>query len=573
MASPHYDWVEILEPETNKIMYANVTTGDCRWMLPSDVPVKKNHSNQWWELFDGNTGRPYYYNANSQATIWEKPADGDIIGLAKLQKMQEEMARQEALEAEARTARAASISTPPSSSQPTPPTKAYSNGVGSAAPAVVASAGPSGATGGGDRRAGSMAAATKTTSSSSPQSSAPTPPAPPPKPSDAALEGFQEINQARKGLFRKKVSIATMLAWSKEPLPVPMLLTLVKKNKKEALDMFKLVQTYMGDRACKGREVDDVCLDIIARTWVTPTLRDELFLQLCKQTTQNSSLPSCQKGWELLVIALSFFPPSKKFLSYLTGYVSKHTGSVLPGQINTFALHCMKKLERIQGSKRGVAPTLEEIQHARHEVFHPSVFGNTLEDVMAIQASSQPDYPLPWVLVTLVQAVLSSNGVQTEGLFRVPGDIDSVNILKVHLDKSEPPPPFSDPHIPASTLKLWFRELYEPLIPTELYDRCIAASDSSALSLAVVDSLPPLNRLVLLYIVRFLQIVGTPENQKFTKMNYDNLSMVWAPNFLRCPSDDPLVLFQNTKKELSFVRNLVLDLNTKSIIELGLGLQ
>jgi len=62
--------------------------------------------------------------------------------------------------------------------------------------------------------------------------------------------------------------------------------------------------------------------------------------------------------------------------------------------------------------------------------------------------------------------------------------------------------------------------------------------------------------------------MGHPDNQKLTKMTYDNLAMVWAPNFLRCPSDDPMVIFQNTKREMSFVRHLVLRKNTDEAADL-----
>ena len=40
---------------------------------------------QWWELYDNNTSRFYYYNAGSQKTVWHRPQNGDIIPLAKLQ--------------------------------------------------------------------------------------------------------------------------------------------------------------------------------------------------------------------------------------------------------------------------------------------------------------------------------------------------------------------------------------------------------------------------------------------------------------------------------------------------------
>lgn len=51
--------------------------------------------------------------------------------------------------------------------------------------------------------------------------------------------------------------------------------------------------------------------------------------------------------------------------------------------------------------------------------------------------------------------------------FRVPGDIDEVNSQKVKLDRWEVPISITDPHVPASLLKLWFRELHEPLIPEQ----------------------------------------------------------------------------------------------------------
>ena len=46
---------------------------------------KKTDDNQWWELFDQNTSRFYYYNATSQKTVWHRPQNCDIIPLAKLQ--------------------------------------------------------------------------------------------------------------------------------------------------------------------------------------------------------------------------------------------------------------------------------------------------------------------------------------------------------------------------------------------------------------------------------------------------------------------------------------------------------
>jgi hypothetical protein len=38
-------------------------------------------SNEWWELFDANRGRPYFYNPTTQQTVWEAPP-GSTLALS-----------------------------------------------------------------------------------------------------------------------------------------------------------------------------------------------------------------------------------------------------------------------------------------------------------------------------------------------------------------------------------------------------------------------------------------------------------------------------------------------------------
>jgi hypothetical protein len=272
-----------------------------------------------------------------------------------------------------------------------------------------------------------------------------------------------------------------------------------------------------------------------------------------------------------MLICLSFFPPSTKFYTYLQGYINRNTVSAPICEVAALADKALRKLERIEasGAKRGTRqPTAEEVEHARKLITHPSVFGSTLEEIMEAQSIVHPDLQVPYVMKVLTEAILRRGGHQTEGIFRVPGDIDAVNNLKVVIDRNERPDDDTDPHVPGSTLKLWFRELYQPLIPAELYDSCVKACDSAQASVEVINLLPELNRRILLFIIRFLQVVGHPDNMKLNKMTYDNLAMVWSPNFLRCPSNDPRVIFDNMKKEMTFVRHLILNLVTDEVADL-----
>uniref|UniRef100_A0A3Q4HPN5 Rho GTPase-activating protein 39 n=1 Tax=Neolamprologus brichardi TaxID=32507 RepID=A0A3Q4HPN5_NEOBR len=377
----------------------------------------------------------------------------------------------------------------------------------------------------------------------------------------------KHFNKHTQGLFRRKVSIANMLAWSSEPIKKPMIVTSDRSVKKEAVEIFKLIQTYMGDRRSKADPLA-VALEVVVRGWSNQGLRDELYIQLCRQTTENFRYDSLERGWELMAICLAFFPPTPRFHTYLEGYIYRHMDPLNDTKgvaISSYAKYCYRKLTKaaLTGAKKGVQkPCIEEIKHARNAIFNPSMFGSSLEEVMALQKERYPDRQLPWVQTRLSEEVLCLNGDQTEGVFRVPGDIDEVNALKLQVDQWKIPTGLEDPHIPASLLKLWYRELEEPLIPHEFYEECISHYDNPEAAVGVVLGLPHINKLVLCYLIRFLQVFAQPANVAITKMDVNNLAMVMAPNCLRCQSDDPRVIFENTRKEMSFIRVLIQRLDT-----------
>lgn len=67
--------------------------------------------------------------------------------------------------------------------------------------------------------------------------------------------------------------------------------------------------------------------------------------------------------------------------------------------------------------------------------FNPSVFGSTIEQTMAIQAELYGADRVPIVLPFLANAILALGGITTEGVFRVPGDMDSIAMLKDRIDR------------------------------------------------------------------------------------------------------------------------------------------
>ena len=82
----------------------------------------------------------------------------------------------------------------------------------------------------------------------------------------------------------------------------------------------------------------------------------------------------------------------------------------------------------------------------------------------------------------------------------------------------------------------------------------------------VYHDLPDVNRNVLLYLVRFLRIIASPENQKVTRMGLTNLALIFSPNIFRCPIEDPMTQLQNTKVESAILELLLKEMGVPDSI-------
>jgi Rho GTPase-activating protein 39 len=155
---------------------------------------------------------------------------------------------------------------------------------------------------------------------------------------------------------------------------------------------------------------------------------------------------------------------------------------------------------------------------------------------------------VPIVLPFLADGVLALGGTKAEGIFRVPGDSDGVASLKMRLDRGAYTlEGVDDPHVPASLFKLWLRELVDPLVPSEMYNDCIAFANDAEACCAAVERLPTANRRVVLFVISFLQLFLDERVLAVTKMTSANLALVMAPNLLRCGSDSMAIVFNNAQ--------------------------
>jgi hypothetical protein len=94
-----------------------------------------------------------------------------------------------------------------------------------------------------------------------------------------------------------------------------------------------------------------------------------------------------------------------------------------------------------------------------------------LDAIFRLQERNYPEQKVPIILPFLADGILALGGTKSEGIFRVPGDGDSVSELKLRIDRGfYTLDGVDDPHILASLMKLWLRELCDPVVPEELYN-------------------------------------------------------------------------------------------------------
>lgn len=63
----------------------------------------------------------------------------------------------------------------------------------------------------------------------------------------------------------------------------------------------------------------EVCVNALQEAW----LRDEVYMQLIKQLTDNDNSDSVKQGWNLMCVCLRTFAPSSEFENYLEMWLKK----------------------------------------------------------------------------------------------------------------------------------------------------------------------------------------------------------------------------------------------------------
>lgn len=189
----------------------------------------------------------------------------------------------------------------------------------------------------------------------------------------------------------------------------------------------------------------------------------------------------------------------------------------------------------------------------------PSFVSTAVESLIKIR-NSHPSF-LQQLLLPLL--ILSTGGIQAEGIFRVSGSTGAIEKFRDSANRGEDyTKSFSnlDHHSIAGLLKLFLRQLNPPIIPLPIHEELTAAikiDDDRERTVRigqVLRKMPQLNKFTLQFVMKFFTLVAS--YSETNKMTATNIAIVIGPVLMPNQASDP---FDTTGQHISiqFVKSMI----------------
>ncbi|XP_039277868.1 SLIT-ROBO Rho GTPase-activating protein 1 isoform X4 [Nilaparvata lugens] len=188
----------------------------------------------------------------------------------------------------------------------------------------------------------------------------------------------------------------------------------------------------------------------------------------------------------------------------------------------------------------------------------PKLFGGSLEEYLE---SLNQEIPL---IVKSCIRVINLYGLHHQGIFRVSGSQVEINNFREAFERGEDPladvTDASDINSVAGVLKLYLRELREPLFPIIYFEQFMELAQLESKQEFVmrmkdlVQSLPRCVVIVMRYLFAFLNHLSEYSDENM--MDPYNLAICFGPTLVPVPEDKDQVQYQNQVNEL--IKNIIL---------------
>lgn len=161
---------------------------------------------------------------------------------------------------------------------------------------------------------------------------------------------------------------------------------------------------------------------------------------------------------------------------------------------------------------------------------------------------------VPTVLALMKRSLIASDGLISEGIFRLAGDVFEIAKLKEDMNKKTFETSDNINTI-ATLIKVWFRELPEPILNKVPTESIFYSSDADRCIQAYTNLSEPYKS----YLTWLLDLLcQTTAHSQVNRMTPQNLAIVVAPNLYDTSSSDPMEGLVMSQKCVQFLNNILL---------------
>ncbi|KAK9892394.1 hypothetical protein WA026_019845 [Henosepilachna vigintioctopunctata] len=182
-----------------------------------------------------------------------------------------------------------------------------------------------------------------------------------------------------------------------------------------------------------------------------------------------------------------------------------------------------------------------------------SIFGNTIQNIYQMYER------VPEFLTRSMQLIEMPNNISQVGIYRTSGNLATIQKIRFEVDKgnlSVLDQYCEDVDVLTGALKLFFRELKEPLIPLSTSEELLAISDKRPEEInRILLKLHKANYESLMCLLRHL--LNIVQHKETNKMDIYNLTICWGPSLMFVPDNclDIMTQSSNNSKVLDILLN------------------
>jgi len=177
-----------------------------------------------------------------------------------------------------------------------------------------------------------------------------------------------------------------------------------------------------------------------------------------------------------------------------------------------------------------------------------SIFGVDLDELC-----ERENAVIPYFVLDSINFLKETGSIDIVGLFRISGNGNVVNEVKQFIDIGDRVDfstfDFNGPHVVTGLLKMFLRQLPDPLITHRFFEQFVAAGNIVPEHKAIekiknmIPQLPQSHRNCLDYIIGFCSLVTTRCN--INKMTSKNIASLMGPNLLKRENPNPMKMLED----------------------------